>query len=259
MGKKDFNRIIRETISRCLSNYVKENVEYKLQSVDELYGYMWLKPNITNIDVDMFVDDGGAYIRDEHVPLLFIRNGRGRYVSEFIPVSISQTPEILDNSIDIVISNEVISQVFDFIRINFSILIEMSNGNLNADKFVSSLITPTLMRKGECLIKEMSTLKKSESNLPMDIWIDEGGCYMGYAPRIKFRASKEQRYTRDFSSMLLTNPPTIENLPHNSDIRTKDIEMLKQFVIANLDLLLKLANGEIDYRTQFLPNMKKPQ
>jgi hypothetical protein len=56
--------------------------------------------------------------------------------------------------------------------------------------------------------------------------------------------------------MLLTNPPTIENMPSNSPLRRKDIEKLESFVINNLDLLLKLANGEIDFATEFLPQLK---
>ena len=56
--------------------------------------------------------------------------------------------------------------------------------------------------------------------------------------------------------MLLTNPPTIENFPDNSPIKAKDINKLKEFVVNNLELLLLLANGKIDYETDFLPNVK---
>jgi hypothetical protein len=55
--------------------------------------------------------------------------------------------------------------------------------------------------------------------------------------------------------MLLTNPPTIENFPKNSPIKSKDIKKLEKFVINNLDNLLKLANGKIDYMKDFLPNI----
>jgi hypothetical protein len=102
----------------------------------------------------------------------------------------------------------------------------------------------------------MSTLRKEDTNLPVDVWVDEGATFQGHAPRLKFRASQEQRTTREFSSMLLTNPPKIENMPKNSPLRKKDIEKLESFVINNLELLLKLANGEIDFTTEFLPNVK---
>ena len=70
MAKKDINTIVRETIDSFVATVIKEGSEYKLQDLDELYGYMWLKPNDTNINADIFVDDGEAYIRDNHVPLL---------------------------------------------------------------------------------------------------------------------------------------------------------------------------------------------
>ena len=70
MAKKDINTIVRETIDSFVATVIKEGSEYKLQDLDELYGYMWLKTNDTNINADIFVDDGEAYIRDNHVPLL---------------------------------------------------------------------------------------------------------------------------------------------------------------------------------------------
>lgn len=52
--------------------------------------------------------------------------------------------------------------------------------------------------------------------------------------------------------MLLTNPPTIENFPKDSPIKKKDLDKIKQFVVNNLVLLKELADGKIDYRTEFL-------
>lgn len=258
MAKKNINTIIKETIDSFVSTVIKEDNEYKLQDLDELYGYMWLKPDVTNINVDIFVDDGEAYIRDQHVPLLFVRNGKGRDITDFIPISISETPTILDNNLAIGIDTTTIKNIFEFIKLNENILMSMANGKLSADDFVSALKIPAYaVTEGKHMINEMATLRKADSNLPMDVWLDEGGTYQGHAPRIKFRASKEQRNTREFSSMLLTDPPTIENPPQHYDLKPKDLELLKKFVIENLDLLLKLANNEIDYRTQFLPNMIK--
>lgn len=55
--------------------------------------------------------------------------------------------------------------------------------------------------------------------------------------------------------MLLTNPPSIENYPENSPLRKKDIEKLGRFVVNNLDALISLSKGEIDYLTEFKPNI----
>lgn len=118
---------------------MKEGEEYKMQDLDELYGYMWLKPDVTNINVDIFVDDGEAYIRDNHVPLLFVRNGNGREITEFIPISISESPTILDKSIVIKIGSYIIYQIILFIKVNFQTLMALANGKINAENFVSAV------------------------------------------------------------------------------------------------------------------------
>lgn len=121
----------------------KKSSEYSLQDLDELYGYMWLKSDDTNIDADIFIDDGGAYIRDKHVPLLFLRNGKGRGITEFIPVSISDMPEILDKNMVIKISDYIIKQVFDFIKINKAALLAMANSQIDVEEFASVIKIPS--------------------------------------------------------------------------------------------------------------------
>ena len=55
-----------------------------MEDTEEIIEYMWLKPNLTSIDVDIFVDDGGAYLRHNHELLLFARNGYGRGSADFM-------------------------------------------------------------------------------------------------------------------------------------------------------------------------------
>lgn len=254
--KHRIKEIVREEI---LSIIIKEQHQYKLSDLEELNEYMWLRPNYTRLGVDIFVDDGGSYIRHDHELLLFARNGYGRECNSFIPFSVSEKPNVLDDEMSFNISYDVIFLIQDFIQANLSILIDLANGNISQESFVQNIqyamsYSITEIRRP---LLEMATLKASDSNLPMDIWLDEGGTYQGHAPRIKFRASNEQRTTREFSSMLLTDPPSIENMPSNSPLRKRDIEKLEQFVINNLDNLLRLANGEIDYLNDFKPNMIK--
>jgi hypothetical protein len=258
MGKK----IIRLT-EQELHNIIKESVEriihenYRLDSIDELMEFMWLRPKVTQLNVDIFVDDGMSYVRHGHELLLFVRNGYDKSINDFIPFSVSTNPIVLDDVMDFNISYEDIFCVQDFILANLKSLQALANRDISQILFVQSIRIPSYALCEEMkLLTEMSTLRKEDTNLPMDIWVDEGATYQGHAPRLKFRASREQRTTREYSSMLLTNPPTIENMPSNSPLRRKDIEKLESFVINNLDLLLKLANGEIDFATEFLPQLK---
>jgi len=114
-------------------------IEYKMKDSDELYGYMWLRPTLTGINADIFVDDGKAYLRDNHVPLIFVRNGIGREITEFIPFSISETPTILDDSIVISIDTDIIKQIMDFIKANIYTLMAMANEMVSTNDFVSEL------------------------------------------------------------------------------------------------------------------------
>ena len=247
--------IIREEIQKYLNN----TTSYNIEDINEINEYMWLKPNITNIDVDIFVDDGGSYLRHNHELLLLARNGYGKEVSNFIPFSITNKPRVLDDYMDFNISYDVIFAIQDFIQDNLYSLKALANEEITQEIFVKNINKVNydlrFVDESRSLISEMATLRSSESHLPIDIWLDEGATFQGHAPRIKFRASNEQRTTREFSSMLIAPGTTIENFPENSPLRKKDIDKIKNFVINNMENLLKLANGKIDYLTEFKPNM----
>lgn len=232
---------------------------YRLNDLEELNEYLWLKPNLTNVGIDLFVDDGGSYLRQNHELLLFARNGYERDCVSFIPFSISNKPRVLDDDMDFNVSYDIIFLIQDFIQMNEFSLKALASGNISQETFVNNInkvnANVGLVGENRQILSEMATLRCSESGLPMDIWLDEGATFQGHAPRIKFRASNEQRTTREFSSMLISPTTNIENMPDNSPLRKKDIEKLRQFVINNMDSLLKLAKGEIDYLTEFKPNM----
>lgn len=250
---------IKESVFR---NMVKESIEkvmlenYTITDSEKIMEYFWVKPSISNLNVDLFVDDGAAYERYGHQLLLYIRNGYDRSCNEFIAMSVNEMPMIFNDEIDYKITYNDIFDVQDFIQNNLYDLFRLANKQITHREFLSNIKTERYaIAESKMLLSEMATLRAEDSKLPMDIWLDEGATYIGHAPRLKFRASNEQRTTREFSSMLLTNPPSVENFPKNSPIKSKDIKRLEMFVINNLENLLKLANGEIDYANDFLPNM----
>ena len=89
-----------------------------MDSIEDLLEYMWLRPNVTHLNIDVFVDDGQSYVRHGHELLLYARNGYGREVDEFVPFSVSQTPKVLDDAIDLKISNEEVCEIKHFIVAN---------------------------------------------------------------------------------------------------------------------------------------------
>lgn len=251
--------ITEEQFKRIVESEVTvESVGYHMSDSEEIMEYMWLRPQMTGLNLDIFVDDGGAYKRHGHVPLLLVRNGYGRECSDFIPFEISASAKVLDTSAEYHITYTDIFAVQDFIKTNVRALMDLADSRISHAEFLKKVRVPSyVMLENAEILAEMVTLRASDSDLPMDVWLDEGATYHGHAPRLKFRASSEQRTTREFSLMLLTNPPVIENFSEDSPLKKKDIEKLKMFVIKNLEQLLKLANGEIDYTGDFLPNMIK--
>ena len=164
--------------------------EYALQHPDELMGYRYLNKDKTGIDVDIFVDDGEAYKRDGHKPLLFVRNGYDKMNFEFVPISVSQTPYIMNREMKINIIKGDIRKIFIFIRKNLSLLLRLANMEIDQVDFLKN-IQPisSMIREQKEILSEMSLLRSKDTNLPTDIWVDEGETFHGHAPRIKFRAS----------------------------------------------------------------------
>lgn len=135
MDDKKIRQIVKEQINRLLESKRR----YRLTDFDELNEYMWLKPNMTKIGVDIFVDDGMSYVRNGHELLLFVRNSYNRNSNSFIPISISSKPRVLDDEMSFNISYNDIFDVYDFIQENISILQKLANQKITQEEFVRSI------------------------------------------------------------------------------------------------------------------------
>ena len=253
LHEKELKHIISSSIKKILvENY---NIDG-----DELMEYLWIKPELTGLNVDIFVDDVLSYQRNQHSLFLLVRNGYDRSIMSFIPITISENPKIIDRRCRLRVTYNDLFNVSKFIQDNISNIRDLADNKISHIEFWNNL-KPVKENLDESsnIIDEMSRLMPKETNLPMEIWLDEVGGYKGHAPRLKFKASNEQTTSREFSTMTLTNPPQIENMPERTLLRAKDINKLKKFVIDNLELLLSLYNGNIDFRTQFYPNFKRAE
>lgn len=139
--------IFEPHFSKDISNEIKDKYKilyhatnYQLDSLEELMEYMWLRPDTTNLQVDIFVDDGGSYLRHEHELLLFVRNGYDTSVQEFIPFSVSQTPMILNENIVRHISAKDITDVLHFIVKNQEALQALADREISQIEFVDGIV-----------------------------------------------------------------------------------------------------------------------
>lgn len=135
IGESNMKNIIKEEVESQFNN----TKSYRMEDIEEINEYMWLKPNLTNLEVDIFVDDGGAYLRHNHELLLFARNGYGREIGDFIPFSISNKPRVLDDDKDFNISYDVIFSIQDFIQANRYILKLLGDNIISQETFVEKI------------------------------------------------------------------------------------------------------------------------
>ena len=129
----------KKHIDLMVNSSTMEEEKYSLTDVDELMEYMWLKPDRTGLKVDIFVDDCRSYERYGHPLLLWVRNGYGREVSEFIPFLISGQPVILNSGIDCRISEEDVVAILGFIQRNLEILVKLPADLISQTDFVESV------------------------------------------------------------------------------------------------------------------------
>lgn len=106
-----------------------------MQHDDELSHFLWMKPEKTGIEADIFVDDGGTYKIDKHLLLAFVRNGYGREVDEFVAVAIEGEQKILSEDMDIKISPCEMMAARMFLKENQTLLKGLADGVIDHGEF----------------------------------------------------------------------------------------------------------------------------
>lgn len=109
-------------------------------------------------------------------------------------------------------------------------------------------------------LEEMAGLRKSDSGLPVNLWLDDSHAYVRgrHAKRIKFQGDYGNNVNaRNMFSMTLSksNPQIPSGQLPGLKLPAKDINAIKTFVKNNADLLDKLADEKISFMT-FTRQMK---
>jgi hypothetical protein len=111
---------------------------------------------------------------------------------------------------------------------------------------------------------EMTTLRKTRSGLPVNLYLDDSGSYLnaGHGPRIRFQPDKGNcPNIRSIIPMTISDEPTIPIKNYQSRLNgvgSNDISLIMSFVISNKTNLLRLCdrNDEYDF-SNFLEDMVK--
>jgi len=107
---------------------------------------------------------------------------------------------------------------------------------------------------------EMANLRKFDTGLPVNIELDTAKRWQrsGHARRVKFQSDRGDRANSfEFLSMSIEENPRVFNpLNKRIDLNQKEINKIKGWIRLNKDLLLKLADEEIEI-DEFKRKMKK--
>lgn len=130
---------------------------------------------------------------------------------------------------------------------------------MNLVNIFENILDEYRRNKLERLYGTGNTLRKNDTGLPVNIWIDD----MAWKQKshwkriIKFQPDKgDKSDTRIFIPMSIEDNPQIKARNPKLSININEIEQVRQFIINNKDLLLKYSIQEITI-TEFLEQMQK--
>lgn len=242
--------------------YYTKYDEYKkiAEEEEELVQFLKLEPDETGCGVDIFVDDGMIYEKYNHPHWLYFRNGKmgdGKPF-EVLPMSVSKNPQILVSDYILNISEDDLYSVKEFIKVNYEELVHVTLGYLSQKEFGKSV---KRVRNAQEIF-EMSRLMPKDSNLPVQIWIDDTGTQYGShhngSLRIKFAPRKGDVKTREMIPITVdkTNPvipdSVLKTNPEARNVDKKILHEVQRFIIVNYEPLKQVLMNQINYKTQFL-------
>lgn len=109
------------------------------------------------------------------------------------------------------------------------------------------------------ILVEMATLRKADSKLPVNLYIDGSISYKrgGHSKRIKFQTDKGDKPNifSSFSSMDLDGNVIAKTPPKKLEIDSKDIQAIKNFVRNNREALSLVSDMDMqfsDFKTYFM-------
>ena len=105
-----------DTITKVLSLMERMGENINENQTDDLVEYVWLHTKNTGLYVDVFADDGEAYIRNGHPQYLYARNGYDKSVDDFIPFLVSENPRMLNSNQPVNLKKSDVEDIKRFIK-----------------------------------------------------------------------------------------------------------------------------------------------
>lgn len=245
------------------------------------YGYSVSTP------VDVMLDESQCYITYNHPLWLYFKNGYTGDSDWLLLVITKYTCYVPLHNYDLKIAPLHFLQLCNFVKKFYSLIEGLANKEIDYEDFSSAVrgirsLDYMYMNENQILyqkhqfshhINEMAKVSTERTGLPREIWVDNGRIWFHetkHGPRLKFEEPvtkiKDSKkwpsipYAKEGEHKVDKNTPIedIHVLAEENDLKnisTEDLNHLKYFVRANIDLLLTMT--EADYPMEFFLNQFK--
>lgn len=143
--EKKSNQIIKECVSKVLSETVTnayfdsyEDFLSFLNDTDDTMEYYYVSKEKSNLSVDLYVDDCSSYKRHNHPLWMYFCDGYS-HNDELVPISISNSPQIMIGNYTINLPTVEISRIIQFIKDNQNIIQDIADERINSIEFVNCI------------------------------------------------------------------------------------------------------------------------
>ena len=130
--KREYDRLeligrIQTTVDNVVNKYPDDMIEYAAI-------WKWQ----SGLKVDVFADSGSAYKRNNHDPILFVRDGYHDEI-RFVPIVLSPNPYIPTPYSCLRLSDDDLQSVYAFIKLNLKELMELAYDQITVTAFFNTL------------------------------------------------------------------------------------------------------------------------
>lgn len=222
---------------------------------DEMWLFEKLLPD-GYIPVEILIDTEHAYKKFDHPLWLYFQDKYGGE-SDFrnwVPITIEDVPTIpfdISKTRKFKIPLPLMNKLARWIIDNQKVLKDIADGeieNIREELRVNSVANALVesYEESNMLLTEMSTIKKKDTGLPCDIYIDNTGASKntGHQERIKFDNGENGSNPRNWSVITVYGDKRLKG--PKGKLSDSDIKKLISFVDYNKDNIIKISDQKID-------------
>ena len=227
---------------RIKQSATPQPVEWELANYDGMDG-SWC-----GIENRIFVDEGESYKKHNHPLWVYLefkniknKNPNGYYTCFYLPITVERYPQVIGDIEGMGINPKVIDNVKRFISGNVKWFQDVADVRIRALKVKP--IPIFMLKEEKILLLEFPNFLKSETGLPVNIWIDTGSNPQHSIERIKF----QNNYGDTFDENNLCTLQLFGDMEvvGNTKIRNKEVDMVRNFCRINKGYIDSYTNGRI--------------